>query len=194
MIDAMKWLVKDAKPHDSLFFHYSGHGGQIKDTSGDEVGGFDEVIYPVDYKTTGVIIDDDLHHIMVKPLPTGCRLTAVFDSCHSGTTLDLPFMYHHDGRLKENNIAGSARADRTSSADVISFAACRDDQTSADTVQGGVAVGAMSYAFLTALTRKPVQSYLELLLSIRDIVGPHFQQKAQLSSGHYINTNLRFIL
>ena len=32
-----------------------------------------------------------------------------------------------------------------SPADVISFAACRDDQTSADTVQGGVAVGAMSY-------------------------------------------------
>lgn len=34
--------------------------------------------------------------------------------------------------------------------------------------------------------RKPVQSYLELLLSIRGIVQPHFQQKAQLSSGHYI--------
>ncbi|KAG8220619.1 hypothetical protein J3R82DRAFT_2872 [Butyriboletus roseoflavus] len=188
MIDAMRWLVKDAKPHDSLFFHYSGHGGQIPDTHGDKTDGFDEVIYPVDYKTAGVIIDD------VKPLPPGCRLTAVFDSCHSGTTLDLPFMYHHDGRLKENHIAERTRSQRMSSADVISFAACRDDQTSADTVQGGVAVGAMSYAFLTVLTRKPVQSYLELLLSIRDIVQPHFQQKAQLSSGHYIDTSLRFIL
>jgi len=27
---------------------------------------------------------------------------------------------------------------------------------------------------------------MELLLSIRDIVQPHFQQKAQLSSGHYL--------
>ncbi|KAF8433657.1 caspase domain-containing protein, partial [Boletus edulis BED1] len=186
MIDAMKWLVKDARPHDSLFFHYSGHGGQIPDTHGDETNGFDEVIYPVDYKKAGVIIDDELHRIMVKPLPRGCRLTAVFDSCHSGTTLDLPFMYHHDGRLKESHLTERALPQRMSSADVISFAACRDDQTSADTVQGGVAVGAMSYAFLTALTRKPVQSYLELLLSIREIVQPHFQQKAQLSSGHYI--------
>jgi len=24
IINAMKWLVKDAKPNDSLFFHYSG--------------------------------------------------------------------------------------------------------------------------------------------------------------------------
>ena len=31
-----------------------------------------------------------------------------------------------------------------------------------------------------------MQSYLELLLSIRDIARPNFQQKAQLSSGHYI--------
>jgi len=194
MIDGMRWLVKDARPHDSLFFHYSGHGGQIPDTDGDELSGFDEVIYPVDYKTAGVIIDDELHRIMVKPLPKGCRLTAVFDSCHSGTTLDLPFMYHHNGRLKENHITERAQSQRMSSADVISFAACRDDQTSADTVQGGVAVGAMSYAFVTALTRKPVQSYLELLLSVRAIVQPHFQQKPQLSSGHYIDTRRQFIL
>lgn len=60
MIDAMRWLVKDAQPHDSLFFHCkstnmisrvayvnaidldSGHGGQIPDTDGDEIDGFDE--------------------------------------------------------------------------------------------------------------------------------------------------------
>ncbi|KAF9354037.1 Ca(2+)-dependent cysteine protease, partial [Mortierella sp. NVP85] len=29
----MKWLVKDAQPQDSLFFHYAGHGGRIKDFS-----------------------------------------------------------------------------------------------------------------------------------------------------------------
>ncbi|KAF8553528.1 hypothetical protein OG21DRAFT_1414139 [Imleria badia] len=197
MIDAMKWLVKDARPHDSLFFHYSGHGGQISDTHGDKTDGFDEVIYPVDYKTAGVIIDDELHRLMVKPLPRGCRLTVrvYFQSCHSGTTLDLPFMYHHDGRLKENHIAERTRSQRMSSADVISFAACRDDQTSADTVQAGVAVGAMSYVSSSQLaSRKPVQSYLELLLSVREIVQPNFQQKAQLSSGHYIDTRLQFIL
>ncbi|KAF9219059.1 hypothetical protein BS17DRAFT_790102 [Gyrodon lividus] len=194
MTDAMKWLVKDARPHDSLFFHYSGHGGQIPDKNGDEIDGLDEVVYPVDYKTAGVIVDDEMHRIMVKSLPPGCRLTAIFDSCHSGTALDLPYIYHSNGRLKGNHISDCARAEKATRADVVSFAACRDDQTSADTVQSGVAVGAMSYAFVTSLSRKPMQSYQELLRSLRDILRQNYQQKAQLSSSHHIDTNLRFIL
>ncbi|KAH7920516.1 hypothetical protein BV22DRAFT_1039793 [Leucogyrophana mollusca] len=194
ILEAMRWLVKDAKPHDSLFFHYSGHGGQVPDEDGDETDGFDEVIYPVDYKKAGVIVDDEMHRIMVKSLPMGCRLTAVFDSCHSGTALDLPYIYHSNGRLRGSHISNSARAAKATSADVISFAGCRDDQTSADTVQGGVAVGAMSYAFVTALVRKPSQTYQELLKSVRDILRDNYKQKPQLSSSHPIDTNLRFIL
>lgn len=29
------------------------------------------------------------HELLVRPLPSGCRLTAIFDSCHSATVLDL---------------------------------------------------------------------------------------------------------
>ncbi|KAF8520265.1 peptidase C14, caspase domain-containing protein [Hysterangium stoloniferum] len=108
IIAAMKWLVKDARPNDSLFFHYSGHGGQTKDRDGDEGDGFDEVIYPVDYKSTSHIVDDDMHTIMVKPLPSGCRLTAIFDSCHSGSALDLPYIYSTEGKIKEPNLAAEA--------------------------------------------------------------------------------------
>ena len=58
-MEAMRWLVRDAKPNDSLFFHctlishlcvhyviytysVSGHGGQTKDHDGDEEDGYDE--------------------------------------------------------------------------------------------------------------------------------------------------------
>jgi hypothetical protein len=59
-IRAMQWLVKDAKPNDSLFIHCmcfpcrswfnrglncyldSGHGGQTEDLDGDEDDGYDE--------------------------------------------------------------------------------------------------------------------------------------------------------
>ncbi|ODV87214.1 hypothetical protein CANARDRAFT_26636 [[Candida] arabinofermentans NRRL YB-2248] len=105
MIRAMQWLVNGASPGDSLFFHYSGHGGQEEDQDGDEADGFDDCIYPVDFQQTGSLIDDVMHDIMVKPLPAGCRLTAIFDSCHSGTALDLPFIYRaQDGGIKEYNI------------------------------------------------------------------------------------------
>lgn len=111
---AMQWLVKDARPNDSLVFHYSGHGGQTEDLDGDEDNGYDEVIYPLDFKTNGHIVDDDMHNIMVRSLPQGCRLTALFDSCHSGTALDLPYVYSTKGIVKEPNLLKDAGGDALS--------------------------------------------------------------------------------
>ena len=108
ILRAMHWLVKDARPNDSLFFHYSGHGGQTPDLDGDEEDGYDEVIYPVDFRTQGQIVDDEMHLIMVKSLSPGVRLTAIFDSCHSGSALDLPYIYSTQGVLKEPNLAKEA--------------------------------------------------------------------------------------
>ncbi|EEP77105.1 hypothetical protein UREG_01954 [Uncinocarpus reesii 1704] len=108
ILRAMHWLVKDARPNDSLFFHYSGHGGQTPDLDGDEDDGYDEVIYPVDFRNAGHIVDDEMHRIMVRPLPPGVRLTAIFDSCHSGSALDLPYIYSTQGVLKEPNLAKEA--------------------------------------------------------------------------------------
>ncbi|OKO99626.1 Metacaspase-1B [Penicillium subrubescens] len=111
ILRAMHWLVKDAQPHDSLFIHFSGHGGRTPDLDGDEDDGFDDVIYPVDYQSAGHIVDDDMHAIMVRPLRPGVRLTAIFDSCHSGTALDLPYVYSTQGILKEPNLAKEAAQD-----------------------------------------------------------------------------------
>ncbi|KAG1840720.1 peptidase C14, caspase domain-containing protein [Suillus subalutaceus] len=108
ILRAMEWLVRDARPNDSLFFHYSGHGGQTEDLDGDEEDGYDEVIYPVDFKVKGHIVDDLMHDIMVKRLPAGCRLTAIFDSCHSGSALGMDGFYSTEGKIKEPNLAAEA--------------------------------------------------------------------------------------
>ncbi|KAK9466438.1 caspase domain-containing protein [Lipomyces arxii] len=235
MIGAMQWLVKDARPNDSLFFHYSGHGGQTRDLDGDEEDGYDEVIYPVDYQVAGHLVDDDMHAIMVTPLMPGVRLTAIFDSCHSGTALDLPYLYSTQGVLKEPNLAkeagmgvltalssysrgdlsgaissitgvfknatgGGSRASdltkrtKTSPADVILFSGCKDSQTSADSVEGGQATGAMSYAFIAVLNQNPNQSFLTLLQNMRQLMAAKYSQKPQLSCSHPLDTNLQFIM
>ncbi|KAJ3503123.1 hypothetical protein NLJ89_g8572 [Agrocybe chaxingu] len=215
IIQAMQWLVRGAQPNDSLFFHYSGHGGQTKDLDGDEADGYDEVIYPMDFEANGHIVDDLMHDIMVKPLPAGCRLTAIFDSCHSGSALDLPYIYSTEGKIKEPNLAAEAgqamglvktatgssqkadkisKATRTSPADVISFSGCKDSQTSADTEEAGSATGAMSYAFISALSANQQQSYQELLVEIREILRSKYSQKPQLSSSHPMDTNIMFIV
>lgn len=47
-----------SKSYRRLLTHSSGHGGQTKDVDGDEDDGNDEVIYPVDFKQAGHIVDD----------------------------------------------------------------------------------------------------------------------------------------
>ncbi|TPX58466.1 hypothetical protein SpCBS45565_g07979 [Spizellomyces sp. 'palustris'] len=100
LLNACRWLVEGVQPGDAFFLHYSGHGSQQKDTSGLEKDGFAETIVPVDYEAAGQITDDELHEILVRPLPKGSRLTAIFDCCHSGSILDLPFTYTVDGSLE----------------------------------------------------------------------------------------------
>ncbi|KAL6302949.1 peptidase C14, caspase domain-containing protein [Sparassis latifolia] len=194
ILNAMHWLVQSAHKHDSLFLHYSGHGGQVKDIDGDEIDGLDEVIFPADYRTTGHLTDDLLHTVLVKPLPAGCRLTAIFDSCHSGSVLDLPYEYHSDGKAKGSQVTPSHIKEKSTPADVISWAGCMDSQTSADIYEGGVAVGAMSQAFTKALSSKQDQSYQELLRNIRAILNKKYSQKPQLSSSHRIACVLFLLL
>merc|ERR1712020_719073 len=93
------------QPNDSMFFHYSGHGSQTYDSDGDEVDGNDETICPVDYNSAGQIVDDEMNAILVQQLPRGARLTAIFDSCHSATALDLPYVYNCYGNMKKQKVS-----------------------------------------------------------------------------------------
>ncbi|KAK3014384.1 hypothetical protein RJ639_010161 [Escallonia herrerae] len=89
---ALYWLVQGCQPGDSLLFHYSGHGSRQRNYNGNEVDGYDETLCPLDFETQGMIIDDELNATIVRPLPTGVKLHAIVDACHSGTVLDLPFL------------------------------------------------------------------------------------------------------
>ena len=43
ILNAFDRIVEYSKPGDVVFIHYSGHGGRVRDTSGDEADGYDEV-------------------------------------------------------------------------------------------------------------------------------------------------------
>jgi len=134
IIDAMNWLVYDAKAGDSLLFHFSGHGARVKDNNGDEMDGFDESIIPCDFKTKGRIIDDKIHELLVEPLPKGCKLTAIFDCCHSGTIMDLPYTYQYktDVEVIDNDVR-KAIFDKTN--DVVSTIATGNPTAIADSLK-----------------------------------------------------------
>merc|ERR1719439_43735 len=97
IIAGARWLVEGVRPGDCLFFHYSGHGAQQEDPRGHEEDAMDETILPVDFQSAGQIIDDELYEIICANLPSGAKLTAVMDCCHSGTGLDLPYTLQASG-------------------------------------------------------------------------------------------------
>jgi hypothetical protein len=86
IIDGLTAMVAKGATGDTLVFHYSGHGSQVRDTEGDELSdGKDEIICPWDFDWNGTFIkDDDLARIF-KNLKKGVHLEVLLDSCHSGT-------------------------------------------------------------------------------------------------------------
>jgi hypothetical protein len=71
---------------DLFFMSYSGHGGQVPDTNGDEADGQDETWCLYD----GQLIDDELY-FELSGFAAGVRVLVLSDSCHSGTvTREMP--------------------------------------------------------------------------------------------------------
>jgi hypothetical protein len=87
---------------DHLLLTYSGHGGQIPDTTGDEDDKLDETWVLHDRQ----LLDDELYAEWSK-FAAGVRIFVLSDSCHSGTVIrDLPRMQDFQ-RLQQ--AAASAR-------------------------------------------------------------------------------------
>lgn len=148
ILSAMKSFIASAKAGQTLYIHYSGHGSYLTDQNGEEADCKDECICPVDFKSdahdSGFIRDDDLSTILVKGLPEGVKLRICFDSCHSGSAIDLPFRWVSNNRMVAENTAKINR-------DVIFISGCMDSQTSADSWFNGQSAGAMTWALLESL-------------------------------------------
>ncbi|WMV20004.1 hypothetical protein MTR67_013389 [Solanum verrucosum] len=172
---AMYWLVQGCQAGDSLVFHYSGHGSQQRNYTGDEVDGFDETLCPLDFETQGMIVDDEINATLVRPLPRGAKLHAIIDACHSGTMLDLPFLCRMDrtGRyVWEDHRPRSGAWKGTSGGEVISFSGCDDDQTSADTdnLSKVTSTGAMTFSFIQAIEQGKGTTYGGILNAMRSAI------------------------
>lgn len=102
---AIAWLVEGASAGDALFFHYSGHGGRMQKADG---SGFHETLCPVDMESAGQLLDVELFDILIRPLPTGCRLTCILDSCHSAGALNLPYLFTGTESNLKKALAGEA--------------------------------------------------------------------------------------
>ncbi len=84
-------LIRNAQRDDVVIFHYSGHGSQMRDTSGDELDGWDETLVPHDSRDPEGkvfdISDDELNTLFLELQQRTRNITFILDSCNSGTAL-----------------------------------------------------------------------------------------------------------
>ena len=111
------------------------------------------------------------------------RLTVIYDCCHSGTALDLPFIYDRDGQPKQKNY------NKNSEADVILFSGCMDNQTS----QEKSGNGACTSAFIETVQNGGNLTFTELHSIMRDkLAADKFPQVIQMSTGYPTDMNILF--
>ncbi|TKA77890.1 hypothetical protein B0A55_03336 [Friedmanniomyces simplex] len=94
ILAAMQWLISE--PGTVNFLHYSGHGGQVAADDDDRASGFDDTIVPSDFESQGQIPSGILHRLLVSRLPPPSSLFIVLDCCHSGSALELPYIFRAD--------------------------------------------------------------------------------------------------
>jgi metacaspase-1 len=177
------------------FLAYSGHGTYLKDNNNDEVDKYDEAICPVDYNNSGFITDDTIKSTFINKLPANVKLFCMFDSCHSGTVLDLKYNYAVD---KKNTYKVYGTEQQTK-CDVVMISGCKDNQTSADAylVDNNTKFyeyqGAMTASFLA--NYKVGTNYTTLITDMRTwLKKEEYTQIPQLSSGKFIETNSQLLL
>lgn len=93
ILSALEGAAAASAPGDTLVFHFSGHGAQAPDMSGDEGGGFDEILLPADaagwkgatQAVENAILDDELQAWAQSALDRGVRVVGLIDACHSAT-------------------------------------------------------------------------------------------------------------
>jgi hypothetical protein len=169
---------------DILFFSYSGHGSYTLDRNNDENNGNDEMIIASDLKG---IVDDELKAIIQSNLKKNVTLFALFDSCFSGTVLDLKYQYF-DSLVNDANTINNNETETVGN--VIMISGCSDIQTSADAFLEKKYQGAMTWSFISAVSESTTLSWKELLIKMRDrLKQSNFTQLPQLSSGCFIDIN-----
>lgn len=182
ILNAFTQMLAQTGSNDTAFFQFSGHGMGFMDTTGDENDGQDELIVPLGAcSIMDCILDDEFRGIIDKHLKPGAKLLALFDCCHSGSTLDLKYTYGQpDQNVKET--AG----------DVFMISGCTDQQQSMDTVAmfNGVAKpsGAMTFAFLNCIKPSSGQSMQTLITQMNQFLKNNgYSQIPRLSFGKRVD-------
>lgn len=190
ILGAINWLVTGLKAGENVMFHFSGHGGLVRDRNGDEVSGFDSCIYPLNGQTVETILDDELRATIASRIPVGSKCLVILDCCHSGTAVDLRYKWN---ALTQNTLTFTEdQKYAKTNGEVLFLSGCRDIQKAFDTVgKDNKPCGALTMALLeTWRTYGPAIKLKYLLWDVRKFLRNYgYSQVPELTSGNFMNMN-----
>lgn len=166
---ALQDAMMRARYGDRFVFTYSGHGTYLTDYDGDEADKHDEAIVPVDFASSGLIIDDEIANIFGSRR-FGVRAVQVSDSCFSGTVsrfIGDPTVRPRPKMIPQtaltwttkNSTPRPTRSLRTVFRPHLLMSGCLDTEYSYDATFGSRPNGAFTYFALKALQEGKPQTY-----------------------------------
>jgi hypothetical protein len=163
ILAGLNWLISGAVAGDSLVFEFSGHGSKVRDTSGDEPDGYDEILCSVDFFSGKYVKDDDIRAIL-NNLPAGVTLDVFLDCCYSGSaTRSVDFTITTPrcipGPKTKGKIANRV-VTLVPTLNHVLWSGCADSQTSGEGTVGGVKRGLFSYYMCKAIRAGGIRSDL----------------------------------
>lgn len=176
-----------------LYFHFSGHGSSIRDKNGDERDGFDEFIVPADYFVNGSKIIDDELLVLTRDLNPSIPCFMIFDSCHSGTILDLNWSYTLNKSTGLFIQSPGTNLPSTLQNSIICISGCNDAEVSLDVFANGQYNGALSNGLHNVLVQVPAGQLISVgsvVVNIyRYLIKNSFRQNPIVSTQLPLNIN-----
>jgi len=190
---SVRRLVQDAAKGDVIWIQYSGHGLQKRrsygDSNTDEKDGRDEAIVPADYDRNRKLIDDDwFRKNLVEPLDKkeGVEVFAMFDCCHSGSMMDLPYTFNWGKFVEEPNARHKLRSN------VVYLSGCSDGETAKEISVNGVQGGALTLSWVNMIKQHGDKLTLEILVKTVTAKVARYDQTPVLSSSKIISPKTKF--
>lgn len=158
ILDALQTLMRTSLPGDIAFFYYSGHGSYVANESSPEEDKTDETIVPHPYPARSDIRDKEIGTILEQAARRGVRVTAVFDSCHSGSIARGVARSHKPKMLRPASaapkIAAGSRPD-PAGAGALVISAAQEYQIAEDANEETNGQSVFTFALLRALQEAP---------------------------------------
>ena len=177
---AVLGAARALKSGDLFFLTYSGHGGQVDDTNGEEKDRMDETWVCYDRQ----LVDDELYDLWAR-FKAGVRILVLSDSYHSGsvtraipafisggprvramgTTVARAVQKAHEKLYRDIQTAHPAAEKASVKASVLLISGCMDNQLSQDGARNGLFTGTLKTVWNGGKFRQGHRKFRDVIVS-----------------------------